>query len=202
MKFNELSGEKERSNVYLDKEPKKIIQERDDGNVSESARRGVREDAYGEQVVKAERKNDAARKSLESAISAFKRVEREFSNIPSVAEQLKEERISLTHGVVRTNYERWKTAESVDESDPEERVDESDLERLEEQTIQQGGRVFPDHGKVQKIAPPGVTGEEIVELLRERNPNVSEEQFEEGPRDATPELESVASARTDGGERR
>lgn len=135
--------------------------------------------AYGSGIVDTEAVIESLREQLEGTISAFKRMEHEFSNIPSVAERIKEERIALTHEVARANHELRREVEAVEQSGPEERVDEDKLEWLEQETILNGEHVWPEHGKVQQAVPDGVSGEQVIALLKERNPDVPDERFEE-----------------------
>jgi len=141
----------------------------------------LKQRAYGNGIVETEAVITENRGKLEAAIAAFRRLEQEFSNVPQFgfAERIREERIALTYEFARANHERRKEVESAERASPEERVDKSDLEWLEQQTICNGDRVWSDHAKVQEVASDGVTGEEVVALLRERNPDVPDERFEE-----------------------
>lgn len=211
MQTNDEPNEKERTNVYLDVGAKEALQERPSASLSEAARRGVRAEAYGEQVVEAEEKNDVAREQREQTLSeideAMARVKDDEANAfteEEVLDTLETLRESIDDNVERQIHARQQQTKEATPTRGNELLEEwlAELDSI----LSRGENVYPGHGKVEKaVEVSGVSGpEEIIDLLKERNPDVPESQFELTLH-TSPDYASVDSegpARTDGGERR
>lgn len=83
--------------------------------------------------------------------------------------------------------------------------DEAFEEKLEaiENELREGCHVFPEHGMVEDASTlRGIDPEEVIDLLKERNPDIPAQQFEAKSGNSTTSSSGLRSVATDGGEPR
>lgn len=204
-----------------------------DTPVSDLIRTGLKMGVYGEEVVAAEAKNEVDREQCEATeaginklISAFEQRDAKAftrTEVVDALESLRDERVTAVDQRIQ---ERQQQSQTAVETRQEEELDDA-LATLEMETVRHpnGRRVFPDYPPVRDVASEfGVTPNEIIETLRERNPDVPSHAFKAGgnavtkwhglseeradtpveerePRDER-QSDAQSAAATDGGERR
>lgn len=151
-------------------------------DVSEAVRTGLKLAAYGEEVAEAEAKNDVAREQWEATDAAIDDLLAEFENRKAltseeVTDALATLRESRAEAVDCRMQERVQQAQTAVEARQEDELADAlaDLDAM----VQSGEHVWTGHARVQELAsefqmPP----EQIIDRLRERNPDVPAEQFE------------------------
>lgn len=134
--------------------------------------------AYGQDFVAAEVLDEYAFEQLESMRRALIPVKQQFHNLPSVIEELETFERELIHDVARNVYEREQQVRSEYEEEREETFEEQLAEI--EGNLHDGMHIWPAHGDVEELAEiRGTEPAEIIELLKQRNPDVPEYAFKE-----------------------
>lgn len=129
------------------------------GEISEEGRKMLQRIAYGEEIEQEER----LKAELEE-----KRAERDT---------LKGRRREIDSKLDTLDTEIARLEERVENRNERRDKYEGMLEMLET-SLEEGNRVFPDHGQVKQAASvKGTTAEDVIDTLKRRNPDVSAEQF-------------------------
>lgn len=199
-KSDDDTGEMRKTSLYVPVEAAEIVKNDPEKDYSGSMQRGLRAEAYGEQVVEAEEKNDVAREQREQTLSEIEETIARFEDSEAfsrqqVVDELETLRESIDDNVERQIHARQQQATEDSPTRENERLEEclADLDSI----LSRGENVFSGHGKVEKaVEVSGVSGpEEVIDLLKERHPNLPESRFEAG---SSP----VHRVGTDGGESR
>lgn len=180
--------ELERSNVNLPVEAKEVVKENRDMSLSEACRRiGVFPAAYGEEVVEATAKREAATEQWEQT-------EAGIGSVLAYLEAIAGDSRSVSIEVVREEIEAFcdergetiaeqyeeSVSDAVDEYEKKQAAKaESQMEAVEEH-LQAEGNVFPELGLIERLALlRDETPEETIDFLREQYPDVPDGQFPE-----------------------
>ncbi|MFC6826521.1 hypothetical protein [Halopelagius fulvigenes] len=182
-------SDRERTNVYLDVESKEIVRDKlPNTSVAAECRRGVNAAAYGKKVVEADEKNDLARSQLDSSLSEIEDTIEWFEeaseeegadafSAETVVERLEVLRASINDNVEQQIRDREKAAKDGP-SQANEKLEEH-LTALDS-LLQDGTHVFPEHGRIRDAAKvSGMRPEDVIELLKERNPEIPDRKFQE-----------------------
>jgi len=105
-------------------------------------------------------------------------IDSRIRSIKDTINGLEEEQHSIQEDIDRRNRQLDVLREKLDQLDDEETYDDA-LDELSE-IVQDGRNVFVGHGRVDDVATQfGWSPEKVVGDLKERNPDVSDEKFEE-----------------------
>jgi len=147
----------------VDKDAKELIKRKlDHGELSDILREEVYAIAYGQEVGRRKK----IQKRLEQIEQERIETREELERAKSKLSELNEERERLEQ-------------ELANLSDIDQQYQDL-LEEIEQEWLAEGKRVFVGHGKVEKAANlKGCDQEEIIQELKERNPNLPEKKFTE-----------------------
>jgi chromosome segregation ATPase len=147
-------------NFNVDSDAKKLAKEQlDYGELSERLRETVEQIAFGEEV------------------SKHTQLQERLRTLREKKDDLRAQRRELDAQLETVEQDIARIEEQLSELDKREDRYEAALEMLEE-TLAEGGRVFPDHGQVVRAARLGdVDEQQVIADLKERNPSVPEHAF-------------------------
>jgi len=155
-----MSDDMEQINFTVDRNAKELAKDKlDYGELSEELRDTVNEIAYGKEVSKreeTERKLAQLREDKDKKRAEIRQAQTDLEEIEGEIKRLERE---------------------LDGMERKEDKYEATLEMLEE-TLYAGGRVFEEHGQVQKAAKMGETEPTaVINELQERNPSIPSHAF-------------------------
>lgn len=147
-------------NVDVDGDAKELAKDKlGHGGLSRVVRERIEEIAYGEEV------------------SKHTRLEQRLQSLREQKDELRAQRREVDAEIEDVEQEITRIEEQLSHLDKREDKYDAALEMLEE-TLAEGGRVFPDHGQVIRAARiGGVDEEHVIADLQERNPSVPEHAF-------------------------
>lgn len=150
-------------NFKINENAKKAAKQKlEHGELSRRLRRVVEEIAFGEEVSKATR------------------YEQRLRTLRERKDELRADRRVIDAEIEEVELEIARVEEQLSHLDKREDKYDAALEMLEE-TLYEGGRVYPDHGQVVRAAQIGdVDPEGVIEDLQERNPSIPEHAFAQG----------------------
>lgn len=150
-------------NFTVDGDAKELAKERlDYGELSKILRKRVHEVAFGEEV------------------SKHTRLEQRLRELREEKDELRTKRREIETQIEGVEQQITRVEEQLNQLDKREDQYEAALEMLEE-TLAEGGRVFPGHGQVQRAAKLGEkSAEEVIADLKDRNPTVPDHAFVSG----------------------
>lgn len=138
------------------------------GEISEEFRKTIQRIAYGEEIEQEER----LKVELREKRNERDELKGEIREKQAEVETLETEIARLEERVENRNERRDKFEGMVE---------------MLEATLKDGGRVFPEHGQVKQAAAVGeVEPEDVIERLKERNPDAPDHAFVPVPEDSTP----------------
>lgn len=174
-------------------------------SISEAGRTGLKLAVYGEEVVAAEAKNEVDREQCEATEAAINERIAAFEQrdagaftrqeVVDAFESLRDERVTAVNQRIQ---ERQQQSQTAVETRQEEELHDV-LATLEMETVRHpsGRRVFPDFPSVRDVASEfGVSPDEIIETLRERNPDVPSHAFKAGGH-AVPDWHGLSEEQAD-----
>lgn len=107
------------------------------------------------------------------------RLEMQLRKVKRDRERIEEEITDLREQLDHLNDREASLEERVEEEESRRSEIDELLEDIEDM-IREGDRVFPEHGKIQRAADVGaMTPEEVIDTLKERNPDIPERAFQE-----------------------
>lgn len=147
-------------NFKIDGDAKELAKEKlDHGELSRRLRETVEQIAFGEEV------------------SKHTQLQQRLRTLREKKDDLRAERRELDAELETIEQEITRVEEQLSELDKREDKYEAALEMLEE-TLAEGGRVYPEHGQVVRAARLGdVDEDQVIADLQERNPSVPEHAF-------------------------
>lgn len=150
-------------NFTISSDAKELAKEQlEHGELSERLRETVEQIAFGEEV------------------SKHTQLEERLRTLREKKDDLRAQRRELDAEIETVEQEITRIEEQLSELDKREDKYEAALAMLEE-TLAEGGRVFPDHGQVVRAARLGnVEPADVIDDLQDRNPSVPEHAFVEG----------------------
>lgn len=150
-------------NVQVDGSAKDAAKEKlDHGELSQRIRELVDQIAFGEEV------------------SKHTRYEQRLRNLREKKDELRSKRRQIETEIEDVEQEITRIEEQLSHLDKREDKYTAALEMLEE-TLAEGGRVFPGHGQVQRAAHiGGLEPDDVIADLQDRNPSVPEHAFVSG----------------------
>lgn len=155
-----MTEDKSQINFTVSKDAKELAKEKlDHGELSTELRETIQRIAFGEEISKRER----ARKRLAELRDEKDRLRSKKREVEAELEDIEQQ-------ITRIE-------ERLENMERREDKYETSLEMLEE-TLYEGGHVFPDHGQVIKAAKiGGKDKEDVIDELKERNPRVPDHAF-------------------------
>lgn len=149
-------------NVKVPKRTKELAkQQLEHGGISRVVREALEREAHGERTTERERVKD------------------HLEELRAGRRQTKSERDQLNDELDEYDVKITRAEQRLDELDDREGQYEGMLTALDEH-LADGKYVFPNHGMVQRAAEVGdCTPEDVIADLRERNPDLPDERFEE-----------------------
>lgn len=181
-------GEMERTNVHLPVKEKEVVSQRSDMTVAEACRRtGLLPAARGEDAVEA-----AVRQ--EDATEQWERTESGIASVLAYLDNIAGDGGAVTIETVHEEFEAFcdergeaiaeqfadSVSEVVDEYEQEQSAKFESVMADLDSSLQDGNHVFPAHGQVTEAAERGgMPPEEVIDRLKQRNPDVPEAQFSE-----------------------
>lgn len=150
-------------NFTVDSDAKELAKEKlDYGELSKRLRQTVEQIAFGEDV------------------SKHTQLQQRLETLREEKDELRGKRRKIDADLETVEQKITRVEEQLSELDKREDRYEAALEMLEE-SLAEGGRVFPDHGQVVRAARLGnVDEDQVIEDLKERNPSVPAHAFVNG----------------------
>lgn len=147
-------------NFTIDGDAKDLAKDKlDYGELSERLRETVEQIAFGEEV------------------SKHTQLQQRLQTLREKKDDLRAQRREIDAQLETVEQDITRIEEQLSELDKREDKYEAALEMLEE-TLAEGGRVYPDHGQVVRAARIGDVDEDhVIADLKERNPSVPEHAF-------------------------
>lgn len=138
------------------------------GEISEEGRKMLQRIAYGKEIEQEER------------------LQKELEEKRSKRDSLKGQRREIDSKIDTLDTEIARLEERVENRNERKDKYEGMIEMLET-SLEEGNRVFPEHGQVKTAASvKGVTAGEVIQTLKKRNPEIPDEQFTELSREELP----------------
>lgn len=171
-----MTDEEEMTPLYVEVPAwaKEVVMETTEhGGLTRVVREALLAVARGDSAVAEQARYELRQELAESKRARIDALKQQYQP-PAVAEPAVRDSIAEVHELARANHQHRQRG--WDDATPADRIPEEKLVEIEE-ALRGGMYVFPEHGKVQKAAVPGVTPEEVIEVLKDRNPDVPEHAF-------------------------